>query len=923
MKKLLLIFLLSPLFCYSQVPQTIPFHEGFEEFRGIFNSTNATTIDQLPGAYFEYTGSYGYVYGEYTSEFQDNTIEIYPEGGTARLTYTFDLTGYDVSSDDLQFDVSFIRRSNAGTNLIQIRGSETDSWLTLLDMGSDQIEYGQPTFISINSVSDTLANNGQDYSDNFSISFAVSENWINVDFFTLLIVPDVDVDVVSGIVPAISPALGTGENLSMRYWNAGNTQVSNVPVNAIVYLNGESIDTISAVSEAVLAPGDSLTHDFSETADFSATGNYEVAYSLGLLSDENIWNDTLRRLFTGKPESYSGGLPLYIDFESTGYIFSEVDIPLLENLPYATFLRGPIGWLNTFEDNDFGSYAAMIYSNMLNESTDLIFTVDMAAYQGGTDIIRLSARMSTYNQNDLEGNQIFIRGSVSDSWIPIYHWSAELGTSNTPTKVVIEDLGSLLSPEEQEFTSTFQLRFGATSYSQVLVDDIILETIPAEDVAIIGGEIPAISPALSNESVSITFVNAGTNALTEVPVGVKLTRPDGSQQYLTETISGLEFNPGDTMSHTFIGTVDLSTVGNYKMKFYNDLVSDGSIFNDSSAVYSTGKSGVYTGALPFAQDYEGGPVIYGNLGEFAVLPGHDYVSFLTEGGSIGLYQLSEFNNNWGFSTYSEWQRRSDIIWTLDLSGYDNSVNTLKVDLTLANIYTPVNEYNQVFVRGNHTSMWLPLVNWSESISQGTFQKLSINTIDQVLEAASQGYGSTFQIRIGLFSGNVSVDDIRVYAEPINQPQPTEPPAEEPSPEETPEEEDPTADDSPSEETPKDNEESVGEEPPVDDEQPVDEEEPIDEEEPVEEEVLGLSEEEVSILLYPNPSAVRKVFLQSDLFQGAEPSIQMFDQEGRALFPEMINRGNSIEIDLTGMQPAVYFIKLESKGKTYVKSLIIN
>ncbi|WP_158584165.1 hypothetical protein, partial [Reichenbachiella sp. MSK19-1] len=100
---------------------------------------------------------------------------------------------------------------------------------------------------------------------------------------------------------------------------------------------------------------------------------------------------------------------------------------------------------------------------------------------------------------------------------------------------------------DQDFSSTFQIRFGEREYSSdaFYLDDVKVYERPAHDLAAIDLEIPASSPLLgATEQITVQYVNQGVSTETSVPLTVWIDGPSGRQE-VSET-AAISLATGDT-----------------------------------------------------------------------------------------------------------------------------------------------------------------------------------------------------------------------------------------------------------------------------------------------------------------------------------------------------------------------------------------
>jgi PKD repeat protein len=118
----------------------------------------------------------------------------------------------------------------------------------------------------------------------------------------------------------------------------------------------------------------------------------------------------------------------------------------------------------------------------------------------------------------------------------------------------------------------------------LLIDDIKVRTVPAQDVTITYIVIAAPSCNLtSTESVTITLKNTGLNDVSNFPVSYTVNSLTPVSETFTNTIQ-----PGATANYTFIQQADFSVKNTvFSVQAFSALSGDGDATNDTSLIIST------------------------------------------------------------------------------------------------------------------------------------------------------------------------------------------------------------------------------------------------------------------------------------------------------------------------------------------------
>jgi|GEM_PF-2014506 len=115
------------------------------------------------------------------------------------------------------------------------------------------------------------------------------------------------------------------------------------------------------------------------------------------------------------------------------------------------------------------------------------------------------------------------------------------------------------------------------------VDNVTI-TAPVSDDIMLAQIIDPISNSCGlnqNQTFTVQIKNVGRSFATNFDVSIDL---DTAAQVLTETINDT-IAPGDSLTYTFVGTLDMSTLKTYALKAYVDWSLDGGSVNDTAIVF--------------------------------------------------------------------------------------------------------------------------------------------------------------------------------------------------------------------------------------------------------------------------------------------------------------------------------------------------
>ncbi|NER11864.1 BspA family leucine-rich repeat surface protein [Leptobacterium flavescens] len=491
----------------------INIYNGKLPFRGRVKATPEATfngkIANVPGmqsATFLTGSENGSIHlYDYAYDIQDRSTLMMArsEGGTADLLFTLDLSAYDAQKDRLKLEVNLNARfaDNSPNNKIFIRGNADLPWLTLYDWGSATGNSNLQR-LKITTISRILREGGQQYGKTFQLRFGLEQSGSNISSLLLgnvLIDYMPDVAIISGIVPEISPFLGESESLSVEIENKGRHPVSNIPLFAqINYVNGppkegEAIPVFPEIQDTIsveLAPGQRVVHEFKEKVNFNRPGNYELSFYTTLFDDVNPEDDLVGPISCGKIDVYTEGLPFREDFEQAvdNIDISGKNIAVIPGLQAATFLTNGSGGqleLTGSPGSEFETRQIRMRTNDPEESTNLVFTMDLSAYDVNGDQLELELRAHAGSLED----RIDIRGNADLSWLSLYSWGDNEST-DTIENLKFTNISQVLKEGGQQYGGTFQLRFHHRGPGSLRLDDIVIRDLISNTAPELADSIP-------------------------------------------------------------------------------------------------------------------------------------------------------------------------------------------------------------------------------------------------------------------------------------------------------------------------------------------------------------------------------------------------------------------------------------------------
>ncbi|MEO5562789.1 MAG: S8 family serine peptidase [Chitinophagaceae bacterium] len=230
-------------------------------------------------------------------------------GGTAdSLKGTFNLQGFNISTDDIRLDFHFKHHgelSNAA-NRVWIRGSDTQPWIQVYDLFANQPVLGRFKKSSSIETGDILAANSQAFTSSFQVRWGqwgqhqAADNFngtgYTFDDIHLYLVTD-DIQMVTIDSPIVSNCgLTNATPVSITIRNSANSAITNVPVTFKADGNAPVTEIIPSV-----AANATISYTFTATADFSALGTHTITTWSDLATDTYRDNDTATTELTNSP----------------------------------------------------------------------------------------------------------------------------------------------------------------------------------------------------------------------------------------------------------------------------------------------------------------------------------------------------------------------------------------------------------------------------------------------------------------------------------------------------------------------------------------------------------------------------------------------------------------------------------------------
>ncbi len=411
-----------------------------------------------------------------------------------------------------------------------------------------------------------------------------------------------------------STELSAASTITIRIKNLDDVATTgNIPVTYILGTN-------PPVNETIIAPniGASQTYDYNFTtlANLLPIGLHELKVSVSYPGDPVVKNDTLLKTFK-QLENFPINLTTdFIDDIETATVQSHTTSQTgLEGLDRYDFVSSTaFGQVRTFINSGIansGNKALTLDAdrhNAAGTADSLTATFNLQGYNVATDKVRLDFMYKHHGQENNPANKVWIRGDDQQPWLEAYDLFANQDVTGVFKHAKAIDLSHLLEMNVQNFSSSFQVRWG--QWGQLIAadngsgagytfDDIRLYKV-SNDIQLISIDTPLVTNCGLNNTVpvEITVRNSVSSVISGIPVKFQVD----NNTPVTETIPSI--NGNTNISYTFTTTADLSASGEHTLKVWVDLPGDSYRGNDTATVILYNSPVV--AAFPYLQNFETG-----------------------------------------------------------------------------------------------------------------------------------------------------------------------------------------------------------------------------------------------------------------------------------------------------------------------------
>lgn len=390
-------------------------------------------------------------------------------------------------------------------------------------------------------------------------------------------------------------------------------------------VNGGAV--MMETSAVAIAAQATRQYTFTATADFSATGIYNIKAWVKRTGDTQVVDDTTTVTIKHLPNALIT-LPVVDGFETALEKEYLVNTTGLDNVDRADFKTNTTrGRARTFVNTGFalnGNRAITLDQFPYNsaQTTDsLLMTYNLGNYTGGQQL-RLDFYYKNHGNENNPNNKVWIRGDDTKPWILAYDLVANQAALGQYKHAVINinDVLDTVMPA-QPISSSFQVKFSQQGNTSANVpspivdlddgytfDDVGIREV-ANDISINRIITPAVSGCnmAGSQTISFEIKNYSSTTFTNVPVYYNVN--GGSN--VMETM--LSLPPGLTI-HNFALPLNLLPDTDYSFNFWIFESTDNYRSNDSILNYNFHTSPVIS-TFPYLEGFESGTANWYSKGQ--------------------------------------------------------------------------------------------------------------------------------------------------------------------------------------------------------------------------------------------------------------------------------------------------------------------
>ncbi|MFY0672587.1 MAG: S8 family serine peptidase [Bacteroidia bacterium] len=421
-----------------------------------------------------------------------------------------------------------------------------------------------------------------------------------------------DIQITEIVSPAEYGRINTSDSMTandtvvIKVKNVGNNDLDSFKI-------GFTHDFVNNKTETIrqtINKGQELTIKFTNTVDNSFTWQHDLSTWASAFGDTRTSNDTILNYTINHRDNWAMFLPYKEDFEfweDTFYLGYNPSLNFRNEIDFLSSSTNGRLTVEQFGDLVVSGNKSIILDRNRSLSSFpslqvLQYTLNMSNYKDSS--VYLSFNYKTFSDGGSENDAVFVRGNDTAAWLSLYKITG--GSSGNFKDAKDLNISKLLHSNNQEFTSSFQIRFSQHGSASTLnkqgnagiaYDDIEI-FLKSPDVKALSIESQKENSCYSStETIALKLTNLSTSNLQNVPVSYRI---NGGQP-ITETINSI--NAFDTVTHFFSNTANFYSAGNYNIDAWVSLPADTSNNNDSIIGHEFFATENVT-AYPYYQSFE-------------------------------------------------------------------------------------------------------------------------------------------------------------------------------------------------------------------------------------------------------------------------------------------------------------------------------
>jgi hypothetical protein len=408
-----------------------------------------------------------------------------------------------------------------------------------------------------------------------------------------------------------SSELGNAVQIKVRIKNLDDAPIGNYDVKYSVNGGG----WVSEHVTASLNGGDTLTHIFSATYDFSAVGTYTITAVVDYGSDTVKTNDTMavviKQLDNQPIDLTSQFVENFDGAPQQEFKTAQMGLTGLDRFDFSnSSIYGRLrSFVNTGIAHSGSNAVTLDVDRYIYPSTNINYlygTFNLSNYNQNTDDIRLDFYYNNHGQPPGSANSVWVRGSETLPWVKAYDLFANQNNPGIYKKTTSLEVSDLLSAAGQNFTPSFQIRWGQYGYLPAAdpqdaggysFDDIHLYKV-VDDIQMISIDTPIVNSCGLNGTtpIKVSVRNSVNTTVTSIPV--KYTVDGGP--VVVDTIPSINGNA--TFQFTFSSTANLSALGSHTIQVWVDYPTDTYRTNDTAS--TTLVNSTVISSFPYLENFE-------------------------------------------------------------------------------------------------------------------------------------------------------------------------------------------------------------------------------------------------------------------------------------------------------------------------------